>query len=105
MHQVGGVRGVGRAVGIAHVFAVAVVRGDEQFAAEAQGFLDDGFHARVDGFHRLDGGLDHAGMADHVGVGEVEYHEIVILEFGNHGLGDLRRAHLRFEIISRHVLG
>ena len=58
-----------------------MVGGDQQFASEAEGFLDDRFDARVDGFDGLDRGFDDTGVTDHVGVGEVQNHKIVVLEF------------------------
>ena len=39
--------------------------------------LHDLPHAVVDRLHRLDPRLDHAGVADHVGVGEIQDHQVV----------------------------
>ena len=36
LHEVGGVSSVGRAIGVAHQFAIAVIGGDERFAAERE---------------------------------------------------------------------
>ena len=67
------------AVGLQHLLGVAVVGGDEADAAERGGRLDDppeGRVGRLDGAH--DGG-DHARVADHVGVREVDDAEAVAL--------------------------
>ena len=40
MHEIRGVRRVGRAIGIAHEFAVAVVGGDEKLSTQLQSFLN-----------------------------------------------------------------
>ena len=75
--EIGGVGGVGRAVGVAHQLAVAVVGRDEELAAEGERLFHDLAHAVVDRFHGFDAGLDHAGVADHVGIGEVQDDEVV----------------------------
>ena len=74
-HRVERVRGVGRAVLLEHLVGVAVVGGDDARAALGVDRLDDPAEALVDGLDRRDRRLDHAGVADHVGVGEVDDRE------------------------------
>ncbi len=69
--EIGGVGGVGGAVGVAHLFAVPVVGGEEGFAARGKERGDDAADAFVDGLDGFDAGFDDAGVADHVGIGEV----------------------------------
>ena len=72
----------GEPSGVAHVFAVAVVGGDEELAAEFEGLARRRALTPASIVsHGLDRGLDDAGVADHVGVGEVEDDEVVVLEF------------------------
>jgi len=71
------VGGVGGAVGLEHVVAVAVVGGDDAGAAPGGYGLDHLAELGVDGLDRLDRGRDVAGVADHVGVGEVDDPEAV----------------------------
>ena len=63
---VGGVRSAG--LGVAHQLAIAVVGGDQQRAARLGDGVGDAAQAGIDGFDRLDGGGEAAGVADHVGV-------------------------------------
>ena len=77
-HRIGGVRGQ-RLAGIVldHLLGVAVVGGNQRRAALGHRRLDDAPDASV---HRLDGldrGLEHAGMADHIGVGVVHDDHII----------------------------
>ena len=95
-HRVQRVRGVGRAVVLEHLVGVAVVGGDEQRAA---GVLDDPTtlaEARVDGLDRGDRGRDDAGVADHVGVGEVDdpEAEVAVAPGVDERVARLPRAHL-----------
>ena len=76
-HRVERVGGVGRAVGLEHVVAVAVVGGDDAGAADALDRRDHVAEAAVDLLDRLDGGGDDAGVTDHVRVGEVDDAEAV----------------------------
>ena len=67
----------GRAVGLEHLLGVAVVGGDDAGPARLVHGGDDLGEVAVD---LLDGGdrrRDHAGVADHVGVGEVDDPEAV----------------------------
>ena len=69
----------------------------------------DGVHhlaqALVDGLRGDDGGRDHAGVADHVGVGEVDHREARMLlgERRVNAVGDSVGAHLRLEVVGGHV--
>ena len=60
---------------------------------------------RVDGLDRLDRRRDHAGVADHVGVGEVDDPErrLVLAPGGDERVGGLARAHLGLVVVGRHV--
>ena len=69
----GGVGGVGAVVdGVPHLFAVAVVGGDDEGAALGQYRVDEFADAVVDDFDGFDGGGEFAGVSDHVAVGEVD---------------------------------
>ena len=80
-HEEGdGVAGVGRlgaAVRVKHLFAVAVIGGENKTSARSQNSLLNAFHTGVHGFQRTDCGLNVAGMPDHVGIGEIAYDQIV----------------------------
>ena len=97
----------GRAVSVQHPLGVAVVGGNEGHAAHPGGSLHHLAHPRVHGLHGLDGGLEHAGVAHHVAVGEVEDDHIVIATLNalDGLLGDLGGAHLRLEIVGGHLGG
>ena len=66
----------GAAVRLDHVVGVAVVGGDQAGAAARAHGVADAAEAGVDRLDRRDGGRQHAGVADHVGVGEVDDHEV-----------------------------
>lgn len=103
--EIGGVGGVGGAVLVFHEFAVSVVCGDEELAAEAEGLLDDGFYGGIDG---LDGTLcciDDTRVADHIGIGEVEDDEVEFLEITDDGVGDFIGRHLWLEVVGGDVFG
>ena len=63
-------------------------------------------HAGVDRLDAAHGGLDHAGVAHHVGVGEVDDDQLVgpLGERLDHGVADARRAHLGGEVVGGDVL-
>ena len=67
--------------------------------------LDDPAEALVDGLDRLHRGLDHAGVADHVRVGEVDDRErrLLVVEVLDERVGGLARAHLRLVVVGRDV--
>ena len=95
------VRLMGR--GIGHRLGIAVVGGDQNRAA--LGF-DRGAkppEATVDRFHRLDGGVENAAMAHHVGVGEVDDDQVeaVGLDRRHQLVGHFVSRHLGLEIVSR----
>ena len=72
-HRVHRVRGVRAAVRLEHVVGVAVVGGDDAGAAGLRAPpRRPAPEALVDRLDRLHRGLDHAGVADHVRVGEVD---------------------------------
>lgn len=105
MDEVGGMSGVGRAIEVAHGFAVAVVGGDEELTTEGEDFFADFGDALVDGFAGFDGGIDDAGVTDHVGVGEVEDDEVVVAELVEDGFGDFGGGHFRFEVVGGDIFG
>ena len=66
---------------------------------------DDLMQALIDGFDCRDRRRDHAGVADHVGVCEVDYREARVLggECRLERIGYSVRAHLRFEVVGGDV--
>ena len=105
---VGGVGGVGAVVdGVPHLFAVAVVGGDDEGAAFGEDGVDDFADAGVDDFDGLDGGGEFAGVADHVAVGEVDDVDIVIAggDFLEDDVADLVGGHFGFEVVGFDVGG
>ncbi len=58
---------------------------------------------RVDGFDGLDGGLELAGVADHVGVGEVGDDQVEggVVDGVDNGVADAFGLHFRREIVGR----
>ena len=84
-----------------------MIGGDEQGAA-------GGLHGCLDGtkaaIHRLaggDGGGQAAGMAHHIGIGEVQHDQIMRAggDGGHRLFSQLRRAHFRLQVIGRHFGG
>ena len=73
--RVGRVRAAGG--GVDHLLAVAVVGGDDRDAALPLDRVQDPADADVDVLDRLDRGGEHAGVADHVAVGEVHDEQVV----------------------------
>ena len=69
---------LGEPSAIAHLLAIAMVGRDQTCAAERQNLwprsADD---TLIDRFHRFDSGRDHAGMADHVGIGKIQNDQVV----------------------------
>ena len=106
-HGIQRVRGVRRAVRLEHVVRVAVIGGDHERTTGRLHRGDDVPEACVDGLDRRDRSADHAGVADHVGVGEVDDPEggPVLAPAGDELLGNLPRAHLRLVVVGRHVAG
>ena len=71
MDQVGGMRGVGRSIGIPHLLTVAVIGRDEAGATLSKNCRDDSRKAGINSFDRLDPSGNDARMADHVGVRQI----------------------------------
>ncbi len=63
-HRFAGVRGVRLAGGLVfHLLDIAVVGGDQGFAADLVQRLDDTAHAGIQALHGLDRGVEHAAVA------------------------------------------
>ena len=104
-HRVGGVGGVRRAVRLEHVLGVAVVGGHDRHAARAGDGVE---HPSQLGVDRLDGpdhGRDDAGVADHVGVGEVDHDEAEAAagQRRHDAVGERDGAHLGLQVVRRDV--
>ena len=84
-----------------HLLSVAVVGGDEGAAA---GLQHSGHHLIHSGIHSLNGldrSIEHAGVADHIAVCEVQDHHIVLAALDAlDALGsNLGGAHLGLQVI------
>ena len=90
---------------IDHGLAVAVIGGDEHRRLRGGRRGHDAADARVDRLERADRGLQHAGVADHVGVGVVDQDEVGAagLERLDDAVGDRHRRHLGREVVGRDV--
>ena len=103
-HGIGGVVSVGAVRDrVDHGLGVAVVGADDPGAfMSAQNLIDAG-EAGVDGFDGADGRLHFAGMAHHIGVGEVhdDHVEVAAFDGFDDDVGDAGGAHLRLQIVSR----
>ena len=77
-----------------------MVGGHDGFAVKLEQFGDNSRHAFIYRLYRFDSRFDHAAVADHVGIGEVKYDQIVVRHPREQLLGDFERAHLRFQIVS-----
>ncbi len=95
----------GLAVGVLHLLAVAVIGGDQERAARGAHGRGDGADAGVHRLDGVDGRVELAGVADHVGVGEVDEDEVVLaaLDGRHHLVRDAQRAHLGLEIVGGDV--
>ena len=95
------------AVLIDHDIRVAVVCGKKQLAAFCQDLVDDLTDAGVDRFDGRNRSLQHAGVPDHVAVGEVQDDQIinVLVDLLQQRIRDQIRAHLRLQVIGRHLRG
>ena len=100
-HNVGSVGGEGGAVRVHHLFGVAVVGGDEGAAAGVQHSGDHLIHAGIHSLNGLDSSLEHAGVADHIAVCEVQDDHIVLAAFDAlDALGsDFGGAHLGLQVV------
>ena len=87
--------------GVVHHFGVAVVGGDQHFAAGGARGVDDAADADVERFHRLARGVEVAGVADHVAVRVVADDRVVLaaLDRLDQLVGDLGRAHLGLQVV------
>ena len=90
-----------------HLFAVAVIRGDYGPAAipeDGLNYFGGTFVNGMDSFHRR---LHYAGMAYHVRVGKVQYHDVVLAAVYTlyRLLGYLIGAHLGLEIVGGYLWG
>src|SRR5690606_34736017 len=96
---VGGMRLPG--TGIGHLFDVAMVSGDQRFAADLVQRGLDAAYALVQAFHGLDRGLEHPGVANHVAVGVVDDNDVVtlLLDGLDNAVGDLGGAHFWLQVI------
>ena len=74
-----GVRSAGHRID--HRLGIAVVRGDERDAPAASHRRDDLAHRLVDGLDRTHRSLEHAGVPDHVAVGEVHDVDVGLVAF------------------------
>ena len=82
-----------------------MVRSDKGAAAGVQHGRDHLIHSGVHSLDGLDGSVEHAGVADHVAVGEVQDDHVVLAAlnafnaFGSHFGG----AHLRLQVVGSHL--
>ena len=90
---------------VPHLIRVAVVCRDADLAADLADGIDEPSDAGIDRLDRLDDGRDDARMPDHVAVGIVEDDEVILagLDRLDDLVRDLDRAHLRLQIIGRHL--
>lgn len=85
---------------VVHLFAVAMVGGDQHFAAIGK----HGFHAAVDAavkrFDRADGGGQAAGVSDHVPVGVVANDGLILpaVDGFDNAAGHFFRTHFRLQV-------
>src|SRR5688572_32079272 len=94
--------------GVPHLLGVAMVGGDDERSAAGKRRIDDPADAFIDDFDGLDGGVQLAGVADHIGVGEVDDDERLAIgrgEAAEHGIAHAGGAHLGFLVVGGDVLG
>ena len=107
-HRIRGMGGV-RPAGfrVHHHFAVAVVRGDQHRRAGRLRGMEHPPQAPVHGFHCLDNRGHDAGVPDHIGVGVIAEHEVVLgrADGAAQHLGDPLGAHRRRQVVGGHLLG
>src|SRR5690606_20105160 len=91
--------------GIGHLFDVAMVSGDQRFAADLVQRGLDAADALVQAFHGLDRGLEHPGVTHHVAVGVVDDDDVVtlLLDGLDNAVGDLGGAHFGLQVIGGHA--
>ena len=89
------------------LLGISVIGTDEHNAVS----FFDSFHCTTDTLvnrlHRLDRCLFHAGMTYHVRIRKVDDDNIILIGFDtiHQSVTDFVSTHLRFQIISRHILG
>jgi len=103
-HRVQRMRGM-RLAGfvVTHHFGVAVIGGDDKRGAGALDRLRKPAEAGVDGFDRLNRGVEAAAMPDHVGIGVVEYDHVETAgcDRFDHFVGYLGCGHFRLLVVGR----
>ena len=62
---------------ILHLLRVPVICGQQNGTALCQDFLHHPAHAGVNGLHGLDRCLEDAGVANHIGIGVIQDHQVV----------------------------
>src|ERR1017187_3643748 len=105
-HRAGGVRRQRRVVARVNLhLGVAMVSGDQHPAPRRDRGLLDAVEAAIDELHRAHGGVKHAGVPDHVGVGIVDHDERVgaALDVLHHRVGDLRCTHRWSGVVCGHA--
>src|SRR5260370_38453247 len=78
------------------LLGVAMICRDQQASPGSQRCFYDTANARINGFDCLDCSFDHACVTDHIGVGVVHNHQVVLSTANvlHGGIGDASRAHL-----------
>src|SRR5450759_4509608 len=86
---------------IDQLLSVAVIRCDQQAATDRECGFYNASNAAIDRLDPFDCCLDYASVTNHIGVGIVHYHQVVIpsMDMLQRGIGDAFRAHLRLQII------
>ena len=99
-----GVRTAGDRVN--HLFGIAVIGGHKHGSAFGADGKFDAAEAGVHGFDGFDGWLELAGMADHVGIGEVDDDDIegAVFDGFDDGVGDAGSRHFRLQVVCRNFL-
>src|ERR1043166_9138783 len=88
---------------IDHLFGVAVVGGDQCNAARVAYSFRNPTKASVHELASLDRFVEFSGVAHHVGVGEVDHEHVrlSLVDSTQHFVSNLKRRHLRLQIVSR----
>ena len=91
-------------VRVHHHLAIAVIGGDDDGATGRLQRLERAAKAGIDRLAGTDRGVQIAGMADHVGIGEIHHDQVVaVTDRGDEAFGDLRGRHLGLEVIGGDV--
>ena len=99
MNKVCGVRGIGRAVGISHLFAIAVVGGDNAFAVELKQFRNNPAATFIYRLDRFNAGFHNPGVPDHIRIGKVEDDEVKFVQVREKIVRYPERAHFGLQIV------